>query len=115
RAVPMKYLLPGLIFLFVYQIFVIGYTAYTAFTNYGDGHNSTKEVAIASILREHEVRVPESPTTAISVVDDGESLGFAYVDPAGTAVVGYPDEPFSPAPRRRSRTRASRPYRTRRC
>src|SRR5699024_2163189 len=35
---------------------------------------------------------------AISVVDDGESLGFAYVDPAGTAVVGYPDEPFSPAP-----------------
>src|SRR5699024_8972088 len=78
RAVPMKYLLPGLIFLFVYQIFVIGYTAYTAFTNYGDGHNSTKEVAIASILREHEVRVPDSPTTAISVVDDGESLGFAY-------------------------------------
>ncbi len=98
RAVPMKYLLPGLIFLFVYQIFVIGYTAYTAFTNYGDGHNSTKEVAIASILREHEVRVPDSPTTAISVVDDGESLGFAYVDPAGTAVVGYPNEPFSPAP-----------------
>src|SRR5699024_2523138 len=69
-----------------------------AFTNYGDGHNSTKEVAIASILREHEVRVPDSPTTAISVVDDGESLDFAYVDPAGTAVVGYPDEPFSPAP-----------------
>src|SRR5699024_1286078 len=91
RAVPMKYLLPGLIFLFVYQTFALRYPASTPVTNDGDGHNPTKEGAIAGTLREHELRVPDSPTAAISVVDDGESLGFAYVDPAGTAVVGYPD------------------------
>ncbi|NLE97105.1 MAG: maltose ABC transporter permease, partial [Propionibacterium sp.] len=33
RALPAKYLFPGLIFLLVYQIFVMGMTAYVAFTN----------------------------------------------------------------------------------
>ena len=41
RAVPGKYLIPGLLFLLVYQLFVMAYTGYVAFTNYGDGHNST--------------------------------------------------------------------------
>ena len=40
RAVPGKYLIPGLLFLLVYQLFVMAYTGYVAFTNYGDGHNS---------------------------------------------------------------------------
>src|SRR5690625_796968 len=47
RAIAAKYLLPGVIFLLVYQVFVIGYTGFVAFTNYGDGHNSTKQDAIA--------------------------------------------------------------------
>ena len=46
RAVPGKYLIPGLLFLLVYQLFVMAYTGYVAFTNYGDGHNSTKSDAI---------------------------------------------------------------------
>ena len=41
RTLPLKYVLPGLAFLLVYQVYVIGYTGYVAFTNYGDGHNST--------------------------------------------------------------------------
>ncbi|KFF59349.1 maltose ABC transporter permease, partial [Cryobacterium sp. MLB-32] len=31
---PAKYLTPGLIFLIVFQIFAVGYTAYIGFTNY---------------------------------------------------------------------------------
>src|SRR5690625_5433245 len=54
RAIAAKYLLPGVIFLLVYQVFVIGYTGFVAFTNYGDGHNSTKQDAIA---RSEERRV----------------------------------------------------------
>ncbi len=49
--------MPGLIFLLVYQIFAMAYTGYVAFTNYGDGHNSTKEDAVAAVLAQNEVRV----------------------------------------------------------
>ena len=54
RAVPGKYLIPGLLFLLVYQLFVMAYTGYVAFTNYGDGHNSTKADAIEQIAVQNE-------------------------------------------------------------
>ncbi|MDY5131121.1 maltose ABC transporter permease, partial [Actinotignum timonense] len=38
-----KYLTPGLVFLAIFQVFVILYTGYIAFTNYGDRHMLTKE------------------------------------------------------------------------
>ena len=57
RTLPMKYLLPGLAFLLVYQVFVVGYTGYVALTNYGDGHNSTKEDAVEALLIQKERRV----------------------------------------------------------
>ena len=41
RALPAKYLLPGMIFLLIYQLFVMGYTGYVSLANYRDGHNST--------------------------------------------------------------------------
>ena len=45
RAVPMKYLLPGLLLLVALQIWPIVYTVATAFTNYGQGHTLSKEEA----------------------------------------------------------------------
>ena len=48
-GLPAKYLAPGVLFLLVFQVFVVVYTGYIAFTNYGDGHNSTKDDAIAAI------------------------------------------------------------------
>src|SRR5688500_6565769 len=36
---PAKYLAPGVVFLAIFQIFVVLYSGYIAFTNYGDGHN----------------------------------------------------------------------------
>ena len=35
---PAKYLTPGLFFLLIFQVFVIIYTGYIAFTNAGDAH-----------------------------------------------------------------------------
>lgn len=96
RAVPAKYLLPGLIFLLVYQVFVVLYTGYTAFTNYGDGHNSTRADAVEAILVQREGRVPESPTYALSVVTSGAQLGFAVVDPGGATLLGTPEQPLAP-------------------
>lgn len=77
RAIPAKYLFPGLIFLLVYQIFVMGMTAYVAFTNYGDGHNDTKAAAVRQISATSEV--PGGQTYPLTVVDRGGELGFAVV------------------------------------
>ena len=70
RALPLKYILPGLAFLLVYQVYVVAYTGYVAFTNYGDGHNSTKEQAVEALLVQNERRVEGSPSMPVTVVSD---------------------------------------------
>lgn len=79
RAIPAKYLLPGLLFLFVFQIYVMANTAFVAFTNYGDGHNSTKADAIEQILKTSDRRIEGSATYPVAVVSQGAELGFAVV------------------------------------
>ncbi|GAA1697793.1 ABC transporter permease subunit [Microbacterium sediminicola] len=97
RALPMKYLLPGLIFLFTFQIFIFGYTAYIAFTNYGTGHAGTQEQAVQATLIQGERRVDGSPTYPLTVVERGlGELGFAINDD-GTIYVGSELEPLAEA------------------
>ncbi|WP_036959447.1 ABC transporter permease subunit [Promicromonospora kroppenstedtii] len=96
RALPLKYILPGLAFLLVYQVYVVAYTGYVAFTNYGDGHNSTKEQAIEALLVQNERRVEGSPSAPLTVVADGDTLGFAIVSPDGAVQAGTADQPLEP-------------------
>jgi arabinogalactan oligomer/maltooligosaccharide transport system permease protein len=96
RALPLKYILPGLAFLLVYQVYVVAYTGYVAFTNYGDGHNSTKEQAIEALLVQNERRVEGSPSSQLTVVADGDTLGFAIVSPEGVVEAGTADRPLEP-------------------
>jgi arabinogalactan oligomer/maltooligosaccharide transport system permease protein len=99
RALPLKYILPGLAFLLVYQVYVVGYTGYVAFTNYGDGHNSTKDQAIEALLVQNERRVEGSPASPLTVVEsEGGELGFAVVDDAAGVRVGTAEEPLEAAP-----------------
>lgn len=91
---PGKYLTPGLFFLAIFQIFVIIFTGYIAFTNYSDGHNSTKEDAVSSIIRVAEKRVPDSPQYEVAVLKQGESLSLLLTSPDGTVEVGTNDEPL---------------------
>ena len=95
RALLLKYILPGLAFLLVYQVYVVAYTGYVAFTNYGDGHNSTKEQAIEALLVQNERRVEGSPSSPLTVVADGDTLGFAIVSPGGVVEAGTADEPLA--------------------
>ncbi|MFE7406252.1 ABC transporter permease subunit [Isoptericola sp. NPDC057559] len=98
RALPLKYILPGLAFLLVYQVYVVGYTGYVAFTNYGDGHNSTKEQAVDALLVQNERRVEGSPALPLTVVESGDGdLGFAVLDD-GAVEVGTAEEPLTDAP-----------------
>ncbi|GAA4286216.1 ABC transporter permease subunit [Georgenia daeguensis] len=93
RTLPMKYLLPGLAFLLLYQVFVVGYTGYVALTNYGDGHNSTKEDAVEALLIQNERRVEGSAAYPLAVLDDGGELAFAIVDD-GEVRVGRAETPL---------------------
>ncbi|MFD2028729.1 ABC transporter permease subunit [Promicromonospora aerolata] len=95
RALPLKYILPGLAFLLVYQVYVVAYTGYVAFTNYGDGHNSTKEQAVEALLVQNERRVEGSPSAPLTVVADGDTLGFALVAPEGGVRAGTAEEPLA--------------------
>ncbi|HLS72535.1 MAG TPA: ABC transporter permease subunit [Actinomycetaceae bacterium] len=94
RTLPMKYILPGLAFLLVYQIFTVAYTGYVAFTNYGQGHNSTKGDAIEALLIQNEQRVEGSSSYPLAVVEREGNLGFAVVDD-GVVRAGTAEEPLA--------------------
>lgn len=94
---PAKYLAPGLLFLAIFQIFVVVYSGYIAFTNYGDGHNSTKEDAIESIIANARTRVPDSPTYRLTVLEQFGSFSFLVTSPDGEVLVGGEDRPLEPA------------------
>lgn len=93
---PLKYLAPGLVFLLVFQVFVIGYTAYISVTNYGTGHNSTKEDAVTALIQSSQARVPDSPTYELTVIERAGTLGFLVTDPDGEVLVGDPETPLAP-------------------
>ncbi len=95
HTLPLKYILPGLIFLLVFQVYVVAYTGYVALTNYGDGHNSTKDAAVASILVQNERRVADSASFPLTVLLRGDELGFAIVDQDGTVRAGTATEPMA--------------------
>lgn len=95
RAVPLKYLVPGLTFLLVYQIFTMFYTGYIAFTNYGDGHILDKQEAIAAIELQTEKRLEGSASYPLTVLSGDDGLAFAIVRD-GVPLVGDADTPLEP-------------------
>ena len=97
RAVPLKYIFPGLMFLLVFQLFTMAYTGYVAFTNYGTGHNLSQEQAVDAILIQNERKVAGSPSYPLTVVQSGTELGFAIVDD-GVVKVGTTEQPLVESP-----------------
>lgn len=93
---PGKYLAPGLAFLAVFQVFVIVYTGYIAFTNAGDAHNSTKEDAITQILLTSQDRVPDSPEYAVQVFKRADNFGLLVAE-NGALAFGTNDQPLQAA------------------
>jgi arabinogalactan oligomer/maltooligosaccharide transport system permease protein len=83
--IPLKWLVPGTIFLIAFQVIPVIYTASTAFTNFGDGHRGTKEEAITSIEAGSVQQVEGSTiyvnTIAAKLDPDVGELVFLLVDP----------------------------------
>ena len=93
-GLPAKYLAPGVLFLMVFQVFVVAYSGYVAFTNYGDGHNSTKDDAIAAISLTAQQRVPDSPAYQVSVLEQDDDLFLLVTDPDGEVQLGGSEVPL---------------------
>ncbi len=89
RSIPAKYLLPGLFFLLVFQVYVVVYTVFVSFTNFGDGHTIDQATARERILAVSEQRVPDSPAFAVTVVARS-GPGIATDDPAADPAAADP-------------------------
>jgi len=96
RALPAKYILPGLAFLLVFQLFTMAYTLYVATTRYGTGHNATKEQAVEALLIQSERRVEGAPSYPLTIVERDGELGFAILRD-DVAQVGSSEVPLSEA------------------
>jgi len=92
-TVPLKYIYPGLLFLLVFQLFTMAYTGYVAFTNYGTGHNVSKEQAVNALLAQNERKVDGTANYPLTIIRDGDTLGFAIVD-GETVRAGTAEEPM---------------------
>jgi arabinogalactan oligomer/maltooligosaccharide transport system permease protein len=92
RRLPLKYLLPGTLFLIAFQIVPVLATMGTAFSNFGDGHRGTKQDAVTAIQTASVAEVPGSPEYTLKVVAKGDPatapIAFLITDPAGRRFLG---------------------------
>lgn len=95
RLVPLKYLLPGVLLMIVFQLYPVAYTFATAFTNYGDGHRVSKAQAIADLTVDGPIlqdpnAAPYTLSVAVVRGTDPATAPFVYflVDSRGAVHLG---------------------------
>jgi maltose/maltodextrin transport system permease protein/arabinogalactan oligomer/maltooligosaccharide transport system permease protein len=71
RAYPLRYLVPGLIFLFSMVVYPIGYNVYISFTNLSTGHLLSKDQAITQITGRF-FTPPDAPTFSYDTFQNEE-------------------------------------------
>lgn len=95
KRVAAKYLTPGIIFLILFQVFTLLYTGYIGFTNYGTGHNGSKDQAVSALMASAQERVEDSPAFPVTVVEQFGTLGLLVADPDdGDVSVGTNEQPL---------------------
>lgn len=80
RHIAAKYLVPGTLFLMLFQVLPVLFTFSVAFTNFGDGHRGSKQEAITAIERESLTEVPGAPDYALTIASRSGKLVFLLVD-----------------------------------
>ena len=91
-GLPAKYLAPGVILLIAFQVYVLFFSAYTAFTNYGSFHNGDQNLAVSAIKAAGYGSVEGAPQYDVHLVTAADgNLNFLLTDPVGGKVyVGGP-------------------------
>lgn len=67
KAIPLKYLLPGVLLMVVLTIYPILLTIQMSTTNYADGTRTSKDVAVSRIVGSQAVPAPNAPTYSTAV------------------------------------------------
>lgn len=83
RMYPLRYLLPGLLFMAVMIVYPLVYNVYVAFTNYGTGNILTKETVIEQLEGRMEA-APNAPRYTYTLFADSEQqLALLLESPEG--------------------------------
>ncbi|MFZ2488384.1 MAG: ABC transporter permease subunit [Anaerolineae bacterium] len=97
-TVPLRWIMPGLVFLILFQLYPVFFTVYTAFTNYSTGRNIEKPAAIGAI--ERLTYVPEgAPTwtwTPLKAADDSPAI-WINEPGSGESYLATPNNDWVPA------------------
>ena len=90
RLVPLKFLIPGTVFLLAFQIAPIVYNINIAFTNWSTGHIVTKDEAIAGIQRNSLAEAPDGGQYVMrpARAEDGSLVLILYDEEASAGFVG---------------------------
>ncbi len=88
--IPIKYLVPGTIFLIAFQVIPVVATFGTAFTNFGDGHRGSKQDAAQAIETASVAQVAGSAEYVLTIASEGDpatgDLVFLLFDPTTKTV-----------------------------
>jgi len=93
RSVPLKFLIPGTVFLIVFQVIPILYTVNVAFQQYSVGHIVTRDEAITAIEQNSLEQPPDGKTYTMTPAKDA-SGGLVLLladDQSGNVFVGTRD------------------------
>jgi arabinogalactan oligomer/maltooligosaccharide transport system permease protein len=92
-AVPLKFLIPGTVFLIAFQIVPIAYTINVAFEKYAVGHIITKGEAVKQIEENSLAQPDNGKTYVMAPANDssGKLVLLLVEDQSGKAFVGTPE------------------------
>jgi arabinogalactan oligomer / maltooligosaccharide transport system permease protein len=100
RAVPLKFLIPGTIFLLGFQVIPVAYTVEVAFTNYSTGHILTKDEAVGGIERAALTQPPNGRTYTMAPARDADGkLVLVLLDDQGGKTYAGSDQGLASIPR----------------
>ncbi len=99
-GLPAKYLAPGVILLLAFQVYVLFFSAYTAFTNYGSYHNGDQKLAVSAIKAAGFGAVEGAPQYDVKLVQDAKQrYNFLLTDAVnGKVLVGGSAVPLTEIP-----------------
>ena len=98
-TLPLKFLIPGTVFLLAFQVIPVAYTINVAFTNYSTGHILSRAEAISNIEQNSLTESANGASYSMSLMrDEKHQLVLALLDDSGRTFIGTPDG-LRPIPR----------------
>jgi arabinogalactan oligomer/maltooligosaccharide transport system permease protein len=100
RTLPLKFIVPGTVFLIAFHVVPVGYSIDVAFSNYSTGHILSRSEAIASIQENSLTEAANGASYSMTLMRDKDhKLVLALLDEdTGKTYVGTPDG-LKPIPR----------------